>query len=154
MRNYMRWISHHSSPNPTLVASDSDGIRWDKSISHGKPRKTHTRVPNKGGCRGYFRDPWFALNFLREMWLLLFYPREPWFVYYRDPWFHKYFPRDLWKRPHFPRENDEKCRKFSVLLNDLQRRISYATIQYFRYKYWCTLHTHRSYIIGVEWGDT
>ena len=114
----------------------------------------NTRCSFTGGCRGYFRDPWLALNFLREMWLLLFYPREPWFVCYRDPWFHKYFPRDLWKRPHFPRENDEKCRKFSVLLNDLQRRISYATIQYFRYKYWCTLHTHRSYIIRVEWGDT
>ena len=63
------------------------------------------------GCRGYFRDPSFFLNFLREMWLLLFYPRELWFVYCRAPWFHKYFLRDLWKRPHFSRANDEEFRK-------------------------------------------
>ena len=40
----VRWNSHHLSPNPMLVASDSGGIRrlgvriiqlWDKSISHG-----------------------------------------------------------------------------------------------------------------------
>ena len=76
-----------------------------------------------GGCRGYFRDPWLALNFLREMWLLLFNPRELWFVDYRDPWFHNYFPRYLWKRPHFLRENDEKFWKMSVFLNDLQRKM-------------------------------
>ena len=80
-------------------------------------------LDNMGGCRGYFRDPWLALNFLREMWLLLFNPRELWFVYYRDPWFHNYFPRYLWKRPHFFRENDEKFWKMSVFLNDLQRKI-------------------------------
>ena len=72
--------------------------------------------PSMGGCRGYFRDPWFALNFLREMWLLLFNPREPWFAYYRDPWFQIYFPRYPWKRPHFRRENNENFRKMSVLL--------------------------------------
>ena len=58
---------------------------------------------------------------LCEMWLLLFYFGELWFVCHRDPWFHKYFPPDLWKRPHFPRENDEKLWRISVLLNVLQR---------------------------------
>ena len=74
------------------------------------------QIKQWGGCRGYYRDPWFALNFLREMWLLLFNPREPWFAYYRDPWFQKYFPRYPWKRPHFRCENDENFRKMSVLL--------------------------------------
>ena len=87
------------------------------------PNRTSHMLSNIGGCRGYFRDPWLALNFLREMWLLLFNPRELWFVDYRDPWFHNYFPRYLWKRPHFLRENDEKFWKLSVFLNNIQRKM-------------------------------
>ena len=43
---HVRWISHHSSPNPTLVdryatrAGFGDSW-WEKSISHGKPYKMH-----------------------------------------------------------------------------------------------------------------
>ena len=107
----------------------------------------------EGGCRGYFRDPWFALNFLREMWLLLFYPRELWFVYYRDPWFHKYFPRYLWKRPHFLRENDENVKKFFGIIKRSSTKYRkwqnrYAPNEYFRYKCWCTLHTEDTLLMG------
>ena len=42
---HVRWISHHSSPNPTLVAMrlgrDSETRGEKKPISHGKPYKMH-----------------------------------------------------------------------------------------------------------------
>ena len=102
--------------------------------------------------QGYFRDPWFALNLLREMWLL-FNPREMWFVYYRDPWFHKYFPRYPWKKPHCRRE---KWRKNPKNLGIIKRsstknrrwRNSYATMEYYRYKCRCTLHTEETLLVG------
>ena len=103
------------------------GIKWDGlfyqiilriciSTFHMKHKKSLilNGGGGGGGCRAYFRDPRFAQSFLREMWLLLFYHRELWFVSYRDPWFPQYCPRYLWKRPHFRRENDEKFRKILV----------------------------------------
>ena len=98
------------------------------------------------GMQGYFRDPWFALNLLREMWLL-FNPREMWFVYYRDPWFHKYFPRC---KPHFHRKNNEKFRFRYHSTENRKWRNSYAAMEYYRYKCRCTFHAEETLLVG--WG--
>ena len=47
-------FSHHLSPNPTRVASDSVGFGdswWEKSISHGKPYKIHIHIQCSTSCQ-------------------------------------------------------------------------------------------------------
>ena len=62
---HVKWISHNSSPNPTLVASDSGGIRRlvvRKSISHGKPNKMHIILRMLAQSEGHSDESWSCLS--------------------------------------------------------------------------------------------